>query len=98
MDTAAETSCSCEQTLAVFLDVEKGVWHPGLVHKLRVILLSDCYIHLMASYHWKRIFCVRVVSAVSSERGIITGVPQGSFLGPLLFSVYGNNVPKMPEV
>ena len=68
VETVAEAGCSREQTVAVFLDVEKAfdrVWHPGLLYKLTEILLPDCYLHLIARFLRNRTFRVRVDNTLS---------------------------------
>jgi hypothetical protein len=85
-----------EKTAAVFLDVEKAfdrVWHDGLLHKLHVLGTPIQITKMVDSFLGNRFFTVRNDNCFSSTRPILAGVPQGSCLSPLLYTVYTNDIP-----
>ena len=88
-----------EVTGAVFLDIERAfdrVWHEGLIRKMIDAGLSNKICKVIRSYLKDRSFCVKVKEHKSSTRQINTGVPQGSVLGPHLYSIYVHDTPKVP--
>lgn len=80
----------------MFIDTEKAfdkVWHEGLLYKLKGNI-SDTMYRIIRSYLSKRTFCVKYETAKSVIRDIVSGVPQGSVLGPVLYLAFAADFPK----
>ena len=84
----------------VFLDIQQvfdKVWHEGLLYKLKKVL-PHTYYSILKSHLTKRQFVVKYLDASTTTFPIDAGIPQGSVLGPLQFSIYTADLPVSTEI
>ena len=80
---------------ALFIDLSKAfdtVNHEILFGKLNSLGFDNVSLRWFKNYFTGRTQCIDVAGLTSEALVINSGVPQGSILGPVLFSLYINNI------
>ena len=81
----------------VFLDISKAfdkVWHYVLVYKVKQNGVADDLLDTLTNFLKERKQRVILHGQHSTWKNVEAGVPQGSFLGLILFLIYVNDFPE----
>ena len=79
----------------VYIDFAKAfdsISHVKLIHRLKSYGISDLLLQWIQNFLTGRYHCTRVGNVLSDSVHLLSGVVQGSGLGPLLFVLYINEL------
>ena len=86
-----------ESTFAVYYDLSKTfdtIGHSIYLKKVDIYGTKGHILDSFFSYLYNRKQCVHYMGSDSHVETIKSGIPQGSVLGPLFFTIYSNDHPR----
>ena len=92
---------STMQTDVIYLDIQKAfdsIPHCKLLAKLWSFGITGNLWRWIQCYLSGRTQVVRINNVLSTTLPVLSGVPQGSILGPVLFLIYMNDLPSVTTV
>ena len=95
LDSLYRSSDESESVCSVYFDFKKAfdlVPHDKLLIKLSTFGFDEKFLLLFKSYLSNRRQCVKLDQSVSELKNVTSGFPQGSVVGPLLFTVFINDI------
>ena len=96
----SETLARKKKCICIFFDIAKAfdkVWHTGLIHKMIEMNIPSHIIKWVKAFLSDRSFQIKVGESLSDPHSISAGVPQGAVIGPILFSIFINNIPNLKD-
>lgn len=99
-DTIRRAQVNKETVMAVFFDIEKAydmMWKEGLLIKLSQMGIKGRVFTWVKEFLSDRIIMVKINGVMSKRYQVENGIPQGSIVSPLLFSIMINEVFKQVE-
>ena len=97
LDRLTQDAMNEQNPFAIFIDLSKAfdtLDHEILLYKLKRLGIHGNRLAWFRSYLTNRTQYIEMNGIVSETLPIITGVPQGSLLGPTLFLIYINDISK----
>ena len=81
----------------LYLDFKKAfdsVPHQRLLLKMKAYGITDNILNWTENFLTNRKQRVKVNNCLSKEAAVLSGIPQGSILGPILFTIFINDLPQ----